>query len=396
MQVTRQKNQEAKLLDKQFDIIATTLPGVEPLLRRELLREGLFIAEEGVRSFRVIGNMEVLYRLNMKSRFALRFLVPVLSFRASHHDELYKKVRRFDWGQFFGTDDTFAIDAVVNSETFRNSRFITYRCKDGIVDHFMRIDEKRPSVSTDEPTVRINLHIQEQKVNISLDSSGDSLHLRGYREHNHPAPMNEILAAALVEYSEWDGLSSELVDGMTGSGTIAIEAAMKASNRAPGLIRTAYGFKNWKNFDSTLYEKIRNELTDNLKKPAKLITGIDKNGAFIKMAENHAWRAGVADYIRFERMDFLKFKPASESGTLLLNPPYGTRLEDETDELYNQIGTRLKHHWAGWKAWIISANIQSLHQIGLKPMKKIKLKNGALDCQYRGYELFSGKRNDNL
>lgn len=395
MQDTKQKKPEDKLLEKQFDIIATTLPGVEPLLRRELLREGLFIAEEGVRSFRVIGNKEVLYRLNMKSRFALRFLIPVLTFRASHHDELYKKVRRFDWGQFFGTDDTFAIDAVVNSETFRNSRFITYRCKDGIVDHFMRIDEKRPSVSTDRPTVRINLHIQEQKVSISLDSSGDSLHLRGYREHSHPAPMNEILAAALVEFTEWDG-HSELIDGMTGSGTIAIEAAMKAAHRAPGLIRTDYGFKSWKNFDENLYDSVKKELVENQKTPQAPITGIDKNGAFIRMAEKHAWRAGVADYIKFERMDFLKFKPANEGGILLLNPPYGTRLEDETDELYGQIGTRLKHQWAGWKAWIISANIQSFHQIGLKPMKKLKLKNGALDCQYRGYELFSGKRVDHL
>jgi len=379
------------LLEKNFDIVVTTLPGLEPLLRRELLHEGLFIAEEGVRSFKVIGDLPALYRINMKCRFALRFLVPVLSFRAQHHDELYKKVRRFDWGQYFGTDDTIAIDSVVNSDTFTNSRFMMYRCKDGIVDHFMRIDEKRPSISTDNPTCRINLHIQDQQVNISLDSSGESLHLRGYRQHAHTAPMNEVLAAAIVEYSGWNG-QTPLLDGMTGSGTIAIEAAMKAANRAPGLVRQDYAFKQWKNFDQALYDQIKGELEAAQVTPEHPITAIDQNGVFIGMAEDHARFAGVADYIDFKRADFLKFNPPYETGTLLMNPPYGTRLEDETDELYAAVGTQLKHAYPGWKAWIISGNLEAMKQIGLKPMKKIKLKNGAINCEYRGYELFAGKR----
>lgn len=383
------------MLEKNFDIVVTTLPGLEPLLRRELLHEGLFIAEEGVRSFKVIGDLPALYRINMKSRFALRFLVPVLSFRAQHHDELYKKVRRFDWGQYFGTDDTIAIDSVVNSDTFTNSRFMMYRCKDAIVDHFMRIDERRPSIDTDNPTCRLNLHIQEQQVNISLDSSGSSLHLRGYREHAHTAPMNEVLAAAIVEFSDWNN-STPLFDAMTGSGTIAIEAALIAANRAPGLIRKDYGFKTWKNFDSGLYDKILEDLKQDQVKPAQPIAAIDRNGVFLQMAKDHAWRAGVAGFIDFQRADFLKLNPPFEAGTLIMNPPYGERLEDATDELYGAIGTQLKHAYSGWKAWIFSGNIGSLKQIGLKPLKKIKLKNGAIDCQFRGYELFAGKRVDHL
>lgn len=383
------------MLAQKFDIVATTLPGLEPLLRRELLHEGLFIAREGVRSFTVIGNKEILYRLNMKSRYALRFLVPVLSFRASHPDELYKKVRRFEWEKFFGTDDTFAIDSVVNSDIFRNSQFITYRCKDGIVDRFARDFGKRPDVDTENPVCRIHLHIRDEFVNISLDSSGSSLHLRGYREQNHPAPLNEVLAAGLVAMSGYTG-HEPLVDGMCGSGTLAIEAAMMASQTAPGLVRKHYGFMSWSDFDRKLYSGILGDLKNSVRPPTHPIKAIDRNGAFVRMAQNHAAAAGVSDFIQFERNDFLRFEPGTPEGILLLNPPYGNRLDDNTEELYAAIGTRLKHHYAGWKAWIISANPEAMHQIGLKPMKKHKLKNGALDCEYRGYELFAGKRADKV
>ncbi len=384
------------MLNKTFDIVATTLAGLEPLLRRELLHEGMYIEETGVRSIKVIGNLSALYRLNLKSRLALRFLVPVLQFHAAHPDEFYKKIRRFDWGDILSPGDTYAIDSVVNSPVFRNSLFMLYRCKDAINDHFVNNGQERPNIDTENPTVRINLHIQGKKVNISLDSSGESLHKRGYRMRSHPAPLNEVLAAALIDLSGWDE-KSVLLDGMTGSGTLAIEAALKASRRAPGLLKSDFGFMKWKNFDQTIYEQERTKLKEQIIMPPAKIIGIDRDLSFVAMAKEHANKAGVLDFTEFKTGNFLTFNPPADAGHLLLNPPYGDRLDDgNINELYSDIGSRLKHAYSGWQAWIISGNFEALKKIGLKPMKKHAVKNGQIDCSYRGFELFSGKRIEKL
>ena len=383
------------MLNKTFDIVATTLSGLEPLLKRELMDEGLFVDDTGVRSVNVIGDMATLYRMNMKSRLALRFLVPVLKFHAKHPDEFYKKIRRFEWSELMAPGETFAIDAVVNSPIFRNSRFMLYRCKDAISDHFVNKGLERLSIDTENPTYRLNLHIQDKKVHISLDSSGESLHKRGYRMQAHPAPLNEVLAAALIDLSGWDG-NSTLLDGMTGSGTLAIEVALKMTRRAPGLLQDKYGFMSWKNFDKDLYDAERKKLEALVIEPTAPIVGIDRDLGFVSMAKEHAVRAGVRDCIEFRTGDFMTFPPPAEEGFLFLNPPYGDRLEGNTEQLYAEIGTHLKHSYAGWKAWIISGNIAALKQIGLKPMKKYPVKNGQIDCSYRGYELFSGKRIEQL
>jgi putative N6-adenine-specific DNA methylase len=383
------------VLTKNFDIVATTLGGLESLLIKELEQLGVGPITEQVRSVQFQGNMKTIYRLNLESRLALRFLVPVLNFHATHEDEFYKKIRRFEWSDWMTEDDTFAIDVVANSEFFTHSRYALYRCKDAIVDHFMRINEKRPSIDLENPTIRINLHINDKAVNISFDSSGRSLHMRGYRLHNHPAPLNEVLAAALVDLSGWDG-NSMLIDGMTGSGTLAIEAAMKATKRAPGLCREDFGFMRWKNYDAPTFELVKAELEAQVIPAPAAIIAIEKDLSFIRMAKANAEKAGVLDNVRWITGDFLTYKPNEEGATVLLNPPYGERLYDNVEELYGEIGTHLKHSFPGCNAWIISSNMSAFKKIGLKPTSKYKLKNGKLDCDYRGYTLFSGKRLDHI
>jgi len=383
------------VLQKTFDIVATTLGGLEPLLIKELKELGVDNITEQVRSVQFQGNMNLIYRLNLESRFALRFMIPILNFHATHEDEFYKKIRRFEWSDFMKEDDTFAIDVVANSEFFTHSRYALYRCKDAIVDHFLRIDNKRPSINLENPTLRINLHINDKAVNVSIDSSGRSLHMRGYRLHNHPAPLNEVLAAGLVELSGWDGKST-FIDGMCGSGTLAIEAALKATHCAPGLSRSDFGFMNWKDFNATDFDAIKKEVENKIIPAEAPIIAIDKDLGFMRMAKANAEKAGVVNTIRFINGDFFAYKPGAEGGTILFNPPYGERLGENVDALYAEIGTQLKHHYSGYNAWIISSNMTAMKQIGLKPSKKYKLKNGKLDCEFRGYSLFSGKRIEHI
>lgn len=384
-----------KLLGKSFDIVATTLRGLEPLLKRELLHEGFFVDDTAVRSVKIIGDLPTLYRLNLKSRLALRFLVPVLEFHAAHPDEFYKKIRRFNWSDFIQPDDTIAIDSVVNSPVFRNSQFMMHRCKDGIADHFVNNGTARPSVDTDNPTYRINLHIQGKKVHVSLDSSGESLHKRGYREGPHPAPLNEVLAAALVDFTGYTG-NRMFLDGMTGSGTLAIEAAMKATRKAPGLLRKKFGFSTWANYNEEIFNEERKAAESSFVPTDVPIMGIDQDLGFVQIANTHAQNAGLAEFISFKTADFLKFTPPADRGLLMLNPPYGDRLEGNMNVLYGDIGTQLKHSYAGWNAWIVSGNFEAMKKIGLKPMKKHALKHGPTDVTFRGYELFAGKRIDHI
>lgn len=384
------------MLAKTFDIVAITIGGLESLLIKELKELGVENITEQVRSVQFHGDMKLIYRLNLESRFALRFLIPVLNFHATHEDEFYKKIRRFEWSDFMKDDDTFAIDVVANSEFFTHSRYALYRCKDAIVDHFLRIDNKRPSIDLENPTLRVNLHINDKAVNVSIDSSGHSLHMRGYRVHNHPAPLNEVLAAALVDLSGWDG-NSLFIDGMCGSGTLAIEAAIKSTKRAPNIARTDFGFMNWKSFNAEEFEAVKKEVEAKVIPAPAPIIAIDKDLGFMRMAKTNAEKAGVEDCIRWVTGDFLDFKPNTEAGgTILFNPPYGERLGESVEPLYAAIGTQLKHQYPGFNAWIISSNMSAMKQIGLKPSKKYKLKNGKLDCEFRGYSLFSGKRIEHI
>lgn len=292
-------------------------------------------------------------------------------------------------------DTTFVVDATVYSETFRNSRFVTYRAKDAIADFWMEKANKRPSVSTQEPDMIINVHVANEQVTVSLDSSGESLHKRGYRVATTEAPISEVLAAGMLLMAGWKG-QSDFYDPMCGSGTLLIEAALIARNIAPGVFRKSFAFEKWQDFDAELWSDIYND--DSAEREFHhRIYGSDASFYAIRQAEKNIKSAGVQKDIELKQIRMEEIKNDQNINALvMLNPPYGERLKSnkEMEDLYGAIGSTLKHQFTGATAWIISSNAAAMKCIGLKPSRKYHLLNGELDCQFNQYELFQGKRND--
>jgi len=389
-------------------VIAKTFKGLEEVLAQELIALGANNVQIGRRAVSFTGDKALLYRANLCLRTALRILVEIsrprnLETSRSHtpEDALYDLVKAIDWSKYMNVDNTFAIDVTVYSELFRNSRFVTYKVKDAIADYWMERAHKRPNVNTDNPDVRINVHIANEQVTVSLDSSGESLHKRGYRVATTEAPINEVLAAGMLLMAGWQG-QCDFYDPMCGSGTIPIEAALIARNIAPGVFRKEFGFERWPDFDAELWNDIYND--DSAERDfAHKIYGSDASFYAIQQAEKNVKSAGVQKDVELRqiRMEELKItndqSPMTNTSPLvMLNPPYGERLASNKDmeDLYGKIGTALKHQFAGATAWIISSNDAAMKCIGLKPSKKIRLLNGELDCQFNKYELFQGKRNE--
>ena len=398
---------------KNFSMLAKTFKGLEEVLAQELIELGAndVLIERRAVSFR--GDKALLYRANLCLRTASRVLVPIATGKLKTKNEkskvkpedwLYELVNEIDWAQYMTVDTSFAIDATVYSETFRNSRFVTYRVKDAIADYWTRKEGKRPNVSTQEPELLINVHIANEQVTVSLDSSGESLHKRGYRVANTEAPINEALAAGMLLMAGWKG-QSDFYDPMCGSGTLLIEAALIARNIAPGVFRQSFAFEKWRDFDAELWSDIYNDDSAEREFTHK-IYGSDASFYAIQQATKNIKSAGVQKDIELRqiRMEEIKnpFSLSCEEGEggvsplVMLNPPYGERLASNKDmeELYAKIGTVLKHQFTGATAWIISSNAAAMKCIGLKPTKKYRLLNGELDCQFNQYELFAGKRND--
>ena len=393
---------------KNFSMLAKTFKGLEEVLAQELIELGAndVLIERRAVSFR--GDKALLYRANLCLRTASRVLVPIatgkLKTKVKPEDWLYELVNEIDWAQYMTVDTSFAIDATVYSETFRNSRFVTYRVKDAIADYWTRKEGKRPNVSTQEPELLINVHIANEQVTVSLDSSGESLHKRGYRVANTEAPINEALAAGMLLMAGWKG-QSDFYDPMCGSGTLLIEAALIARNIAPGVFRQSFAFEKWRDFDAELWSDIYNDDSAEREFTHK-IYGSDASFYAIQQAAKNIKSAGVQKDIELRqiRLEEIKnpFSLSCEEGEggvsplVMLNPPYGERLASNKDmeELYAKIGTALKHQFTGATAWIISSNAAAMKCIGLKPTKKYRLLNGELDCQFNQYELFAGKRND--
>lgn len=374
-------------------IIVTTLKGLEEVLEKELQMLGIDKTEVINRGVTIPYSQRNLYLTNMACRVALRVLVPVFTFEAANTDELYKFSMQLDWKKFQDVEQTFAIYNAINSKVFTHSQFASLKVKDALCDTFRKEYNKRPNVDTARPDISWHLHIYDNKVTISLDSSGDSLHLRGYRRGHHGAPINEVLACGLIYLSGWDAAFTPFVDGMTGSGTIAIEAAMMAARRAPNLNRRNFSFRNWKDFDDDAFQELKKELTQNTRSHVPEITGIDISPRAIQTAEMHAKLAGVQKYIRFKKQDFLDYKPERPKGLVLLNPPYGERMEiEDIIALYKEIGTSFKHNFPGWKAGIISSDKEALKAIGLNSYDTQHLLNGKLECDFKLYELFEGKK----
>ena len=406
-----------------FLMLAKTFKGLEEVLAQELIELGANDVQLERRAVSFRGDKALLYRANLCLRTASRILVPIHEASLTPkkkgtkpEDLLYEAVRQVEWSRYMSVDNTFAIDATVYSDTFRNSRFVTYRVKDAIADYWMERANKRPNVAVETPDIMVNVHIAKEHMTLSLDSSGESLHKRGYRVANTEAPINEALAAGMLLMAGWKG-QSDFYDPMCGSGTLLIEAALIARNIAPGVFRQSFGFEHWPNFDADLWSDIYNDDSQEREFTHK-IYGSDASFYAIQQAAKNVKSAGVQKDIELRqiRMEELKITKNAvnralvaenhqspitndqSSPLVMLNPPYGERLASNKDmeDLYGKIGTTLKHQFAGATAWIISSNEAAMKCIGLKPSKKYRLLNGELDCQFNKYELFQGKRNDQV
>ncbi len=381
-------------MNTTFEMVAKTFQGLEEVLAEELRGLGAADVQPGKRMVSFRGDLEMLYRANMCCRTALRILKPFVHFTARDADELYDRVKEFDWSALMNVDQTFSIDTVAFSEEFRHSQFVTYRVKDGIVDWFRDHlgDDRRPRVRLEGADIMINVHISGRDVILSLDSSGESLHKRGYRRAQTEAPINEVLAAGIILMSGWRG-RTPFVDPMCGSGTFAIEAALIAANINPGIFRSHFSFENWPDFDAELLEKIYNDDSGDRTVTVPIIA-TDISPRAIEIAKENAKSAGVLQYITFEPRPIAKWTDAPRpAGTLVTNPPYGKRIAaDDMNALYSTIGSVLKHVFTGYNAWIIGYTDEYFNEIGLAPSQRISMNNGGLDCELREYVIFEGSK----
>jgi len=366
-------------------LTAKTFQGLEKVLIKELEQLGVKKIEILKRAVSFEAGKELMYRCNLHLRTAIRILEYVTSFEAKNEDELYKKVKKIDWSNYIGVENTFAIDAVVNSTYFKHSKYAALRTKDAICDYFREKTGNRPSIDLQRPTILINLHIDNAQITISLDSSGETLNRRGYRTNQHQAPINEVLAAGMILITGWDG-KVNFMDPMCGSGTFVIEAAMIAANIPPNLKRKEFGFMRWRNFDSQLWEKIINEANAQIKMPDIRILGSDISVESIDIARQSALDFGVKKYIDFKISSLKEIKPEGKKGVLIMNPPYDERLKANLGKLYHTIGIKFKKSFTNWDTWVISSNIDALGLIDLNPLEKFYLQNGPLKCEFWRYD----------
>lgn len=375
---------------KEFELIAKTFQGLEEILAQELTELGANNIQIGRRMVSFTGDKEMMYRANFCLRTAVRVLKPIKHFKANDANDVYDAVKTINWEEYLDLNTTFAVDSVVFSQEFRHSKFVSYKVKDAIADYFRETTGQRPNIRITNPDIRLNIHIAESDCTLSLDSSGDSLHLRGYRVASGEAPINEVLAAGLIKLSGWD-CQSDFVDPFCGSGTLLVEAALIARNIYPGIFRKEFGFEKWKDFDRDLLDHIYNDDSQERDFHHK-IYGYDLNLRAVEMAQANAKSAGVADCIVVAQRDIKQFAQPAEKALMVTNPPYGERITSpDLLGLYRTIGERLKHQFVGNEAWIISYKQECFEQVGLKPSFKIPLYNGSLDCEFRKYQLFDGK-----
>lgn len=382
-------------MEKSFKIIVKTLAGLEEVLANEIKELGIDKIEIGRRAVICYGNLETIYRLNMQCRTALKVLKPIHTFTADTAEKVYEEVKALNWEEYLELNQSFLVDSVVFSSNFSHSKFVAYKVKDAIADFFMAKYDKRPSVGLANPDLRINIHIAEDQCTLSLDSSGESLHKRGWRSAQTEAPINEVLAAGILLMSGWKG-QTDFYDPMCGSGTFLIEAAMIAKNIAPGLYRESFAFEKWQDFDNDLFDSIYND--DSAEKEFEhYIYGSDVSPLATDIAERNIKSAGFGKEIKLSTEAFADVKRRDEKGLIVMNPPYGERLQMAgLTYLYETIGERLKHHFAGFDAWIISHKEECFNSIGLRPSQRVNLFNGALECQLRQYEMFDGSKKDHV
>ena len=373
-------------------LVAKTLYGLEKVLAEEVISLGGAEVQAVNRAVTFNGDKELLYRVNYCARTALSILMPIDEFRIRSKDDLYKNGLKIEWDRIMDADDTFSIVPVINSPHFGHTGYAGLILKDSIADYFRNKSGRRPSVDTTDPRILINLHISNDLVTVSIDSSVIPLFKRGYRQEQAVAPLNEVLAAGILLLSGWKG-SSTLTDPMCGSGTIPIEAGLMACKVPPGKFRTFFGFQRWKDFDEPLFEKIKLDCDSKIGSSPVKIFGSDISEQAVAQSRANVSRAGLSDVISIEVADFKDLKGVEDKGFVFLNPPYGQRLRpDELDGLYSMIGTTLKHNFPGTTAWLITSNKESLKNVGLKPKEKHTLFNGALECILLKYEMYQGTK----
>lgn len=377
---------------KTFSIIATTLFGLEEVLAKEIQELGASNIEILNRAVKYTGDQAMLYKSNLHLRTALKVLKPIFNFTAFNEQQLYDGIKKLKWDEFITHDQTLAVDGTSHSEIFTHSKYIALKTKDAIVDQFREKYKVRPSVDVENPDLQINVHITETYCTISLDSSGVHLGKRGYRQAQTMAPISETMAAGIILMSGWDK-KSDFLDPMCGSGTFPIEAALIAANMAPGRQRH-FAFEKWKDFDSALWNSIKEEGEKKIISFEGKITGRDMDAGAVRIAGHNAERAEVNKMVTFEHKDFLQDDSVIENSIVMMNPPYGERLneEDEMIPFYKEIGTKLKHFYMGCDAWIISGNLDAIKFVGLKPSRKIKLFNGAIECRLHKYQMYRGSK----
>ena len=373
-------------------MVAKTMFGFEEILAKELRNLGAGNVEEGVRSVFFEGDTGFMYKANLCLRTAIKIVKPIHSFQVRNENDLYKKIYAMDWFDYLSTSTTFAIDATVNSDNFTHSLYVSQKTKDAIVDKFRDTDGSRPDVDIKFPDVRINIHIQNDQCNVALDSSGRSLHQRGYRTATNIAPINEVLAAGLLLLSGWDG-QCDFLDPMCGSGTLLTEAAMIACNIPANINRKEFAFEKWHDFDVDLFEKIVDSSLNRTREFHHRIMGYDKAPSAVRKAQDNIVNANLSDYITVERKNFFDTEKFTENHLhMVFNPPYGERLDIEMENFYTDIGNTLKRNYPGTDAWFITSNLEALKFVGLRPSRKIKVYNSHLESRLVKYVMYEGSK----
>ena len=379
-------------MEDNFKMVAKTFYGFEQILAKELRFLGAQDVKTGNRMVSFVGDLGFMYKANLCLRTALKILKPIHTSKVEDEEALYQLFYNFNWGDYLDLDSKFIIDSVVSGQIFTHSQFASQKAKDGLVDQFRDRHNERPSVDTNRPDLRINLHIQEDFCTISLDSSGASLHHRGYRIATNIAPLNEVLAAGLIQLSGWKG-NSDFLDPMCGSGTLVIEAAMFACNIPANINRKVFAFEKWTDWDADLFEKIQESQLKKVKNPLIQINGSDKAPSAIEKALINIENANLNDFIKIEKKDFFQLeKESSGSLHILTNPPYGERIEGDINALYQGIGDTFKQSFPNTHAWIISSNMDAIKCVGLRPSRKIKLFNGKLESKLLYYPIYEGTK----
>lgn len=377
---------------KKHKFVAKTLFGLETLLADELQHFACTSVQKLNRAVQFEADLKGLYMANLRTRYALRILQPVIEFKAKDPDDLYQRAMRMDWQSYLDLNQTFAIDATTKSEGFPHSKYAALKLKDAIADKFRKETSKRPSVDPEFPDIRFNLHIWEDNVTISLDASGESLHKRGYRPPSARAPISEVLAAGMLGLAGWDA-SKNFMDPMCGSGTLLLEALHMAANIPAQWLRRHYAFFEWANFDEELWEEVRRETWAQKKQVDVKFFASDREPKTIKLLQDMIKRIPVRAEIQVSQQDFFEMRPPEGPFFIIMNPPYGERIKtDDIENFYARIGDKLKADFQGSEAWLISSNQSALKRFGLRPSKKYELYNGQLKCKFSGFELYAGSK----